>query len=109
MSSENLDMSSIDDARRKAIKKTIRPMATEEVKALEEQLFPYHDDAWRERFSQFIQENRNASFYHAQTDEQLHFLYCHTKEKGIWYLPGTGLGPLQEKGLKIFKEIVEKG
>jgi hypothetical protein len=104
---ENLDMSSITDARRKAIKETIKPIAIEDIKALEEELFPYHDDAWRERFSNFVQENKSSSFYHARTNDQVHILYCHTKEKGIWYLPGTGLGPLQEKGLKILKEIVE--
>jgi len=25
----------------------------------------------------------------------------------MWFIPGSGMGPLQEKGLKVFKQIVE--
>ena len=105
---ENLNIAEITEARRKAIQKTIRPIADDELKTVEDELFPYHDDPWRERFSEFVKANANSSFYHATTHDRVHIIYCHTKEKGIWYLPGSGLGPLQEKGLKIMKKIVEK-
>ena len=62
----------------------------------------------RHAFPSSFKANAGSSFYHATTHDQIHIIYCHTKEKGIWYLPGTGLGLLQEKGLKIMKKIVEK-
>lgn len=109
MESENLNMTEINEARRKAIAKTIRPISTEELQKLGSTLFPYADDPWRERFGQFIQDNPGASYHHATTDDHIHILYCSSKDKGIWFVPGSGLGPLQEKGLKIMKGVVEKG
>ncbi|MDR3405959.1 MAG: hypothetical protein P4L99_25965 [Chthoniobacter sp.] len=101
-------MSDITEARRRAIQETIRPIAVEDLKAMEEDLFPYQDAPWREAFSDFLKVNAGSTFYHATTHDRVHIIYCHTKEKGIWYIPGSGLGPLQEKGLKIMKKIVEK-
>lgn len=105
---ENLNMGELNEARRKAVAASIRPVSVEELKALETEIFPYHDSAWRERFSDFLQENPQGTFYHATTHDHVHIIYCHSKERGIWYLPGSGLGPLQEKGLKMLKKIVEK-
>ena len=105
---ENLNMGELNDARRKAVAASIRPVSIEELKALETEIFPYHDSAWRERFSDFLQANPQGTFYHATTHDHIHLIYCHSKEKGIWYLPGSGLGPLQEKGLKMLKKIVER-
>ena len=36
-------------------------------------------------------------------------LYCHDKEIGMWFIRGSGKGPLQPEELKIMKEIVEAG
>lgn len=105
---ENLNMSEITEERRKSLQETIRPMTIEELKAIEEELFPYHDDPWRERFTEFVAANSGCTFYHGTTKEGIHVIYCHAKEKGIWHLPGSGLGPLMEKGLKVMKKIVEK-
>ena len=108
MQSENLNIAEITEARRKAIRKTIRPIGIEELKALEGEIFRYHDDPWRERFTEFVKENAGSTFYHATTDDPIQIIYCHAKDKGIWFLSGTGVGPLQEKGLKIMKQIVER-
>ena len=107
MPSDNLNVTEITEARRKAIKKSIRPIGPDELKTLEDEIFPHHGDPWRERFIEFVKENPGSSFYHATTDDPVHIIYCHTKEKGIWFMPGTGVGTLQEKGLKILKQIVE--
>ena len=101
-------MTDITEARRKAIQASIRPIGPEDLLAVENEIFPYHDDPWRERFSEFVKANAGSSFYHATTNDGIHIIYCHSKEKGIWHIPGSGLGPLQEKGLKIMKKIVEK-
>lgn len=109
MESENLNMTEITEARRKALAETIRPISLEELQKLSDTLFPYADDPWRERYTEFLAENPGASYYYATTHDRIHIVYCHSKEKGIWFLPGTGLGPLQAKGLTIMKEVVQNG
>jgi hypothetical protein len=109
MPSENLNTEEIIKERRKAIEETIHTITTEELKGLGEGLFPWVDHPWRKRFFQFVGENAASTFYHATTNDGVHILYCHDKDNGMWFLPGSGMGPLQPKGLGILKEIVEKG
>jgi len=106
---EKFDLESLDKERRKAIAKSIRTISVEELKALGEQLFLYADDPWRETFFRFIAENRGATFHHAVTSDGVNILYCRDKDKGAWFLPGTGMGPLQERGRRAMKEIIEGG
>lgn len=104
---ENLNMDDITEARGKAIAETIKTISVEELKALCEALFPYIDHPWREKVFTFINENAGATFHHAVTHDRVHVIYCHDKDRGMWFLPGSGMGPMQPKGLKILKEIVE--
>src|SRR5262245_59925062 len=107
MPADHLNMDELNEARRQAVAKTIHPVSTEELKTLGEGLFPYMDHPWREAFFTFINQNPGAAFYHAVTDDQVHFIYCHTHAKGMWFMPGSGMGPMKEKGLKALKAIVE--
>ena len=107
MKPENLNMEEITEARRKAIAASIRPIDLAELKALGERLFPFVDHPWREKFFGFITENAGATFHHATTDDGVQIVYCSAKEKGIWFKPGVGNGPMQPKGLAILKQIVE--
>ena len=107
MTPENLNMEEITESRRKAIAGSIRAISTEELKALGERLFPLVDHPWREKFFGIIAENPGATFHHATTHDNVQIIYCHAKEKGMWFLPGTGMGPMQSKGLGILKQIVE--
>ena len=104
---ETINMEEITKARRKAIAGSIRTISVEEVKALGERLFPFVDDPWREKFFDFINANSGATFHHATTHDGVQIIYCHAKEKGIWFVPGTGMGPMQPKGLGILKQTVE--
>jgi hypothetical protein len=97
----------ITKARRKAIAESIRTISAEELKALGEKLFPGVDHPWREKFFAFINENPGATFYHATTHDSVQIIYCHAKDKGMWFLPGSGMGPMQPNGLGILKQIVE--
>lgn len=108
MSSEELDLNAILENRREAIKESIQPISLDELKKLGELLFPFLDHPWRETFFNFLKENASSSFYHAETRDRVHVLYCRDKERGIWFIPGSGLGPLQAKGLKALKEIVDQ-
>ena len=105
--SDNLNMEEVTEDRRKAIATTIKVISIEDLKALGEDLFPYHDHPWRATFYDFLAENAGATFHHATTHDPVHIIYCHAKEKGMWYIPGSGMGPLQAKGLKVLKSIVE--
>ena len=107
MQSEMINMDEITEARRQAIAKSIRTIDAEELKALGEQLFPTVENPWRELFFGFIAENAGNSFYHAATHDGIQVIYCPAKDKGMWFKPGIGMGPLQAKGRGILKQIVE--
>jgi hypothetical protein len=106
MPSDYLDIQSRDEARRKGVEETIDTIGAEQLNALGESLFPNTDHPWRERYFQFISENAGATFYHATTNDRIHVIYCPDKNAGMWFLLGSGMGPLQPKSLKILKEIV---
>lgn len=104
---ENLDLETITKERRETIAESIRPISVDELQKLGEELFPFSDHPWRQVFFAFIEENSSATFHHAITDDRIHIIYCAAKDKGMWFLPGSGMGPLQERGRKILGEIVK--
>ena len=108
MPTEDFDIDSLTDARRKAVEESIHTISVEELKTLGEGLFPYTDNPWRERYFQFITENASSTFHHATTHDRVHIIYCREKDRGMWFRPGSAMGPLQAKGLGILKGIVEK-
>jgi hypothetical protein len=109
MKRENLDINEITDERRKSLAQTLQPVDLQRVKAIGEEIFRYYDDPWREKFFAFLAENSAATFHHGTTSDGIQFVYCHDKNRGIWFMPQVGMGPLQPKGLAIMKELVEKG
>jgi hypothetical protein len=103
---EKFDLENLNKERRKAIAKSIRVISVEELKELGGDLFPDADNPWRETFFQLIAENAGATFYHAVTSDGVNILYCRDKDKGMWFLPGSGMGPLQARGRKIMNEMI---
>ena len=108
MFSDPIDFEKLSEERTKALKASLQPISIEELKKLGEQLFPMHDDAWRERYFSFANENAGSTFHRAQTHDGVEIVYCRTKEKGVWYLPGSGIGILQGRGLKMMKDVVDR-
>jgi hypothetical protein len=104
---EKFDLEALTKERRKAIAKSIRIVSTEELKKIGEEIFRYAEDPWREAFFRFIAENPGATFHHAVTSDNVNIVYCRDKDKGMWFLPGSGMGPLQARGKKIMKEMIE--
>jgi hypothetical protein len=45
-------------------------------------------------------------FHHASAGEGLVFVYSRDGDKGLWYLPGSGIGPLSEAGRRLMKEAI---
>jgi hypothetical protein len=101
------DAAAIDSARRKAIAKSIRIISVEELKKLGEEIFDSPDRPWRETFLQFIAEHPGATFHHADAGEGVIFVYSRDADKGLWYLPGSGLGPLSEDGRQLMRKAIE--
>ena len=108
MEKENLDLASINEARREALKKTIKPISLEELKKLADSLFPYLDHPWREPYLRFLEENSGSPFYHGDAGEGLQIICCPAKDRGVWYFPNAGVGPMQPAGVKTIKEIIVK-
>jgi hypothetical protein len=99
------DIGAIDDERCRAIAKSIRIISVEELKTLGEEIFDAPDRPWRQTFVSLI-ANPRSTFYHASAGKGVIFLYSRDDDKGLWYLPGSGLGPLSEAGRRLMKEAV---
>lgn len=107
MAFDTFNLEEITEARRKAIAGSIRTIDIEELKALGEQLFPFVGDIWRDKYFAFLDENAGATFHHATAHDGVQIIYCKAQDRGIWFLPKTGMGPMQPKGLAILKQIVQ--
>jgi hypothetical protein len=101
------DIEEITKARRKAVAKSIRTIEVAELKKLGEQIFDSPDHPWRGRFFELI-ESPGATFYRAEAGENVFFLYDPGADKGLWCLPGSGMGPLSATGCKIMKEAINR-
>jgi hypothetical protein len=108
MSADALDTNRVMEERHTAVVETIHPITLEELKALGEDLFPFLDHPWRQTYFSFLEQNSPARFYHATTHDRVQIIYCNDPQRGIWFMPGGGVGPLQETTLKTMKEVVEK-
>jgi hypothetical protein len=93
--------------RRLMVRKTIRPATVEELRQLGAGMFPLATDPWAERFSTFLAEHAGDSFYLAKSPEGAHIAYCRNANKGIWFLPGSGVGIIQPRGVEVLAEIVD--
>jgi hypothetical protein len=102
------DIDSINQERRKAVSKSIRTIDVGELKKLAEEIFRSPDDPWKETLLQLIAENPGATFYHADAGESVVFLYLPDRDKGLWWLPGSGMGPLSERARQMMKEAIGK-
>ncbi|HEU0273573.1 MAG TPA: hypothetical protein VFQ83_03500 [Candidatus Udaeobacter sp.] len=109
MGFEKFDLENLDKERRKAIAKSIRTINVEELKKIGEEIFRYADDPWREAFFRFIAENSGATFHYAVMSDGVNIIYSRDHDKGMWFLPGSGMGPLQATGRKTMKEIIAGG
>ena len=101
-----VDVETINKERRKAIAKSIRIISVEELRKLGEEIFDEPDRPWRDTFLHLIAENPGATFYHASAGEGVIFLYSRDVDKGLWYLPGSGLGPLSGAGRQPMKNAI---
>ena len=100
------DIDSINEERRKAVIKSVRVIDVEELKNLAEEIFHFPDDPWKQTLLGLIAEHPGATFYHADAGESVIFLYLPDKDKGLWCLPGSGIGSLSATGRQIMKQAI---
>ncbi|MFL6584867.1 MAG: hypothetical protein ACJ8KU_10165 [Chthoniobacterales bacterium] len=105
---EKFDFEELTEERRKAIAQSLRTVSTEELKKIGDQIFTYADDPWRDKFFEFIAEHPGATFHHAITNDHVNIVYCREADRGMWFLPGSGMGPLQARGRHTMKEMIER-
>jgi hypothetical protein len=103
------DVEAIDNERRKAIAKSMRIISVEELRKLGEEMFDEPDRPWRQTFFSLIAQHPGATFYHASAGQGVIFLYARDEDKGLWYLRGSGIGPLSEGGRQLMKEAIAAG
>jgi hypothetical protein len=102
------DIDKIDDDRRNSVMKSIRTINVEEIKKLADEIFLSSDDPWRQTLLELITKNPGATFYHADAGEGVMFLYSRDIDKGLWYLSGSGMGPLSARARQMVKEAIGK-
>jgi hypothetical protein len=93
--------------RRAMVRKTIRSATLEELRKLGEKRFSIVTDPWCERYHEFLKGHASEKFYLAETPEGAEIIYCRDSGKGVWFLPGSGMGIIQPKGLQILAEVVD--
>jgi hypothetical protein len=103
------DAEAIDNERRKAIAKSIRVISVDGLRKLGEEIFDEPDRPWRQTFLSLIAENPGATFYHASAGDGVIFLYSRDNDRGLWYLSGSGIGPLSDGGRQLMKEAIAAG
>ena len=89
------------------MEESLHTISVAELKALTEDLFPYAGHPWLEKFADVVNDRATGKFYHAMADERVHVIYCHDKNIGLWFILGSGRGPLQADQLRMMKEIVD--
>jgi len=100
MQTEALDIKEVMKSRRHAVEESLHTISSAELKALTDELFPYADHPWLEKFSEVVNDPASGTLHHA-------VVYCHGKNIGMWFILGSGKGPLQPDELKIMRELVE--
>jgi hypothetical protein len=96
------------EARKAAVRKTIHTIPVDQLRQIGESLFPIANDPWAERLRAFLADHAADKFYLAQMPDGAQVVYCRSAEKGFWFLPGTGMGFIQPKGLQALAEIVDQ-
>ena len=92
--------------RREAIRETIRRVDVSEIRALGKERFGDSADPWAERFNRFLNTHPKARYYQAEVPGGFEIAYCHDTGDALWFLPGSGMGVVQEKGKRFLKELV---
>jgi hypothetical protein len=104
-----VDMATVLEERRKHMLESLRSISIDELRKLaKEHQDEFVDDPWRDKMLRLIEERPQASFYHAVPQENVVVVYCRDEDFGLWILPGSGMGPLDETGKRHIREAITR-
>jgi len=101
-----VDMETLSEERRKALHETLESMTVAELRKIVKELSDFEGDPSHENFLRLIEAHPQESFYRAVTQEGAIILYCPGEDTGVWFLPGSGMGPLPEEAKRHMKEAM---
>src|SRR5215470_14675300 len=105
---EKFDLDEVIEERRKTVGRSLTTKSPEELRKLTDEIFHYSDDPWRATYLHLVTKNPGTTFYHAVSSEGAVFLYSPSDDKGMWYLPGSGMGPLLDRGLRMMRDAIAR-
>jgi hypothetical protein len=101
-----VDMETLSEERRRAVQGSLQSLTIAELREIVKELSDFEGDPWQENFLRLIEAHPQESFYRAVSEEGPIALYCPGKDTGIWFLRGSGMGPLPEEAKRHMKEAM---
>jgi hypothetical protein len=101
-----VDMETLSEERRRALQQSLESMTVAELRNVVKQLSDFEGDPWQQKLVGVIEAHPEASFYRAVTQEGAIILYCPGEDTGVWFLPGSGMGPLPDQAKRHMKEAI---
>jgi hypothetical protein len=101
-----IDMENVSEEGRRAIQESMQSMPVAELRKVVKELSEFEGDPWQQKLLAVIETHPEESFYRAVTQEGAIILYCPRENIGVWFLPGSGMGPLPEEATRQMKEAV---
>jgi hypothetical protein len=101
-----VDMETLSEERRKALQQSLESMTVAELRNFVKELSDFEGDPCQQKLVGVIEAHPQASFYRAVTQEGAIILYCPGEDTGVWFLPGSGMGPLPEEAKRHMKEAI---
>jgi hypothetical protein len=101
-----VDMETLSEERRRALQQSLESMTVAELCNVVKELSDFEGDPWQQKLVGVIEAHPEASFYRAVTQEGAIILYCPGEDTGVWFLPGSGMGPLPEQAKRHMKEAI---
>ena len=96
------------EERRKGVQESLQPISVTELKKIAKQHEEeFLDDPWRDEFLRLIETQPQAAFYQALPEKDIVVYYCRDADFGVWVVPGSGMGPLDENGKRLMKQAIE--
>ena len=95
------------EERRKRVEKSLRVISVEELLVtLSQHEEEFVGNPSREQFLRLMQEQPQPTFYQAIAQDDVVVYYCRDADFGVWVVPGSGMGPLDETGKCLMKEAI---
>ena len=96
------------EERQKGVQESLQPVSLAELKKImQEHDEEFVGDPWRDEFQRLIETQPQAGFYQALPQKDIVIYYCRDTDFGVWVVPGSGMGPLDENGKRLMKQAIE--